>query len=102
MIFSARLRNISFTPWPVLALELKCWLPTFIAYLFSRYCLSYLPFSLIERDLSIRYIAFISCDDDGGLRWEELLKLLHPDVYFSPRLEICDIVHYQRSYILRN
>lgn len=62
MILSARMRKISLTPWPVFALELKCWLPTFRAYLFSRYFSFYLPFGLIERDLSIGYIAFISSD----------------------------------------
>lgn len=67
------MRNISFTPWPVLALELKCWLPAFNAYLFSDISSSYLPFSLVERDLSIRNVAFISSDEDRGLRREELL-----------------------------
>ena len=43
-----------------------------------------LPFSFIERDLSIGQIAFISGDQYRCLLWEISLQFLDPDVHFRP------------------
>ena len=97
MIFSARIRNISLTPCPVLALELKCWLPTFIAYL-NWFSIRDLPFCLIERDLSIGNVTLVAGNDNGCLRWQELLKFFYPDVDLCPGLQVCDIIHNKCPY----
>lgn len=51
--------------------------------------------SLLERDLSILDVAFVTRDDDRRLCWEVPLQLLDPHAHLVPRLHVGNIIHYQ-------
>ena len=94
MMRSESTRNISFTPWPVLALDPKCWLPTLIAYLNSPlFTMSHLPLGFVNRYLSIWDVAFISSYDYRRVLWQVHLQLLDPLGDFTPRFEVGDVIH---------
>ena len=53
---------------------------------------------LLQGDLSIWEVAFISSNNNWGLSREVPLELLDPDVDLGPGLKIGDVIHNQRAY----
>jgi hypothetical protein len=53
---------------------------------------------LVQGDLPVWQVAFISCNDDWGIGWQVALQLLHPDVDLGPGLKVGDVINDQSAY----
>ena len=60
-----------------------------------------LPLRLVDRNLTVGNVAFISGDDNWRVLRQIHLELFHPLGDFAPRLEVSNVVHYQCTYKYR-